>query len=173
MKELKEIEYHIWYDYEDKELYYERDNGDLKFICSECGVYEENPFDTVYYYDYAQEPFYIEYVAGDDCEIVSLNDVYGHDTRKEFEMLYLRGYFDFDNNRETIEVDEERWAFVFDHVINLPIFYNYEDCGETEIAPQFDKEEDIQYYTLLNELRNEEYLNRYNEKLQEKLNDKK
>ena len=166
MKNLNEIDYLIWYDSENEELYYERKNGDLKFICSECGVYEDNPFDTVYYYDYAQEPFYIEYMAGDDCEIVSLEDIFNlWDTRKEFEALYLRGYYAYDDNRETIEVDGERWAFVYDKLIELPIFYNYEDCGKTEVAPKFNEEEDIMYHTLLIELGDNEYLDRYAERI--------
>lgn len=64
-----------------------------------------------------------------------------------------------------IELDGEMWKYIIDYDTQLPLFRQISDGCLCKVDPKFDEEEDVMYYTLLTELGNHEYLDRYIEKM--------
>lgn len=166
--ELHSIEDGIWYDSYSKIVYYMNKNGDL-IDMGEYYMYSdsENPFSNAYFFDNQHGNagvcyFEIDYV-NDMCYAVDLTGT--DNPRREFEMKYISDWYSIFEEEEPFELNDENWVYEFDNDTQLPIFFKLEDAGKTEIEPQFDKEKDVMYYTLLQKLSNNEYLDSYIERV--------
>ena len=160
-KELNEVQDYIWFDEEEKMIYYENENGDLvRYIEANWG-HEESEVSNYHIFYEDGLPFILDYNKSmdkpklyDHTNIEELNDC-----ELVYELNKADGCYDYGNEGEHFIILED---IQYDIVPMSDYLYFVEEQGNVEwIKPQFNQEEDTLYYTLLLEACSKEWSEKF------------